>query len=255
VAASLPKVHIPVTVTTDGVDKGLSQVEEKMRRSAAKMKRLGQATAGGPAKAAGFAPMAPKATAFLGGVGKLGPLSGLLGGLGAGGLAAAAPLAVFGMAASQVQQLAAMTKGATEALAKFRETGEQTFAVNSAVLERLAAAEAGAQAAAKMGAMDAFTFAGTRPGEKSNWEALNDYATEQMAFIGAMAAGKRREEAALLSELVTASEPRAREINQQLKSVEARRFEGTLSEGFARGEGGMWALEKMAISMMQWWDG
>ena len=73
-ASRLPKVHIPVTVNTEGVEKGLSKTEESIRRSLAKLKRMGvtvPAGVGAAGKGPGLAPMAPKATAFLGGVGKL----------------------------------------------------------------------------------------------------------------------------------------------------------------------------------------
>jgi transcriptional/translational regulatory protein YebC/TACO1 len=54
-----------------------------------------------------------------------------------------------------------MTKGANEAFATFKQTGEQSFAVNSASLKVLAETERSAQAAAKIpGFMDSFQIGG-----------------------------------------------------------------------------------------------
>lgn len=249
-ATSLPKVHIPVTVTTEGVDKGLSQVEEKMRRAAARMKRLGGTAAGGPQKGGGFAAAAPKATAFLGGVGKLGPAAGLLGGLGAAGAALAAPLAAFGMASQQVALLAQMTKGATEALATFKATGEQTFAANSVILERLARLESGAQlAAAVPGVSEAFAIGGARPGEKSIAQSLTEFASEAAAFAGATLSGKTFEQSLLEAQLVTASEAQAKEIAAQIAQLEKDRFDKPMTLLQVLFENNLAKLDRIAIEL------
>lgn len=229
-ANNLPNLNIPVTVQTDGVDRGLSAVERKLRNSAAKMKRLG-AAAGAPTAPSGLSLKASQGTALLGGVGKLGALSGALGGLGGAGLAMAAPLAMFGVAAQAVQQMAQMTKGATEALALFKQTGEQTFAVNSVVLERLAKMESGAQLAAQLpGYTEAFALGSARPGEQSMLATLNEFGVQASAFLGAIAGGKTMEQARLEAALVTASEAQARAISQQLAALEKQRFDVTLGD-------------------------
>ncbi len=140
----LPTAVIPVTVDTRDVDSGVRAIQYKM---AALQKKLGGM---GSAGALGGGLKAQQATAFLGGVGKLGPAAGVLGGMGGAGAALAAPLALGNLARAQVEALATMTKGATEAFATFKQTGEQSFAVNSAILKVLAETERSAQAAAKI---------------------------------------------------------------------------------------------------------
>ena len=228
-ATNLPELKIPVTVQTDGVDRGLTAVERKLRNSAAKMKRLG--AAGAPAGGAGIGLKAQQGTALLGGLGKLGPVSGALGGLGGAGLALAAPLAMFGIAAQSVQQMAQMTKGATEALALFKQTGEQTFAVNSVILERLAKMESGAQLAAQLpGYTEAFALGSARPGEESILQTLNEFGVQASAFIGAIAGGKTIEQAQLEAALVTASEAQAKAIAEQIALLEKQRFDVGLGD-------------------------
>lgn len=231
---NLPELKIPVTVQTDGVDRGLSAVERKLRNSAAKMKRLGGSAAGAAAGAPGFGLKAQQGTALLGGVGKLGPAAGLLGGMGGAGLALAAPLAAFGIAAQQVQTLAQMTKGASEALALFKETGEQTFTANSALLERLASLESQAQiSAAGPGYGEAFSLGMARVGEQSVFDILNEFGKQATAFVGAMIGGKSVEQASLEAALITASEAQGKAIAEQIKAIEDARSMGQGTSGVA----------------------
>jgi hypothetical protein len=256
VANNLPKLNIPVTVQTDGVDRGLSAVERKIRNSAAKMKRLGGTAQAPSAGGLGGSMGAGKATAFLGGVGKLGPASGLLGGMGGAGLALAAGPAVISGMLQSMERLAALTKGAGEAMKEFQQTGEQTFALNSGILARLAESEKGAQNFAKtMGFFEAMSFGGARPGETSGGEFWGGQLARGGAALGGILAGKSVKENLLLAELATASEPRSKEIAGELKQAEATRFDKGLIEGLATGESVMWSLEKMAINMMRAWDG
>jgi hypothetical protein len=225
--ASLPKLHVPVTVDTTGVDKGLTALERKMRNAAAKAKRLGMAAGGGGAGAAGGPIKASQASAFLGSVGKLGPATGLLGGFGAAGAAAAAPFAIAGLARAQVEQMAALTKGATDALQEFRMTGQQTFASNSAILERLAALESDAQKRAKvMGYGDAFSFGAGREGGESLLDKLSLFASQASGYLGAVMGGKSQREALLTAQLVGASEQEAFGINAQLRAEERAQAAG-----------------------------
>lgn len=132
---SLPKVHVPVVVTTEGVDKGLKDAEAKMRNSAARMSKI-QA---GPSKA-GQALKAGATSAL--GMGGFGSIGGAVGSFGPQGAAAAAILASpFIASAKLMEVMNDATKGATKALEDFRKTGQQTFAANSVILERLAALE------------------------------------------------------------------------------------------------------------------
>ena len=228
-ASKITNLRIPVTVTTEGVDKGLNAVERKLRNSAAKMKRLGGAA--GAAGGAGGGLKSQQGTALLGGVGKLGPIAGALGGLGVAGLGMAAPLAMFGLAAQSVQTMAAATKGASDALALFQQSGEQTFTANSEYLKKLAALESQSQiAAAGPGVMEAFSIASARPGEEGMMSMLNDFAKQSAAFAGATLGGKSFVQATLEAALVTASEAQAKEIAAQMAALEKQRMDVGLAD-------------------------
>lgn len=220
-ANRLPELKIPVTVQTDGVDRGLSAVEKKLRNSAARMRRIQAASTPAAAGGGGMALKASQGTAFLGGIGKIGPVAGLLGGMGGVGMALAAPMAAFGFAAQQVQMLAQMTKGANEALAEFAKTGEQTFAVNSEYLKKLAALEAQAQAAARLpGYFEAFTAASATAGQKSLLDFLNEFGVMYSAFAGATVGGKNFETALLEAQLAVANEQDAKAIAAKLEEAQ-----------------------------------
>ena len=249
-ATKLPNLVIPVTVQTDGVDRGLTAVERKLRNSTAKMKRIAGESGGAPGGAAGFGLKASQSTALLGGVGKLGPLSGALGGLGAAGTALAAPLALFGMAAQSVQALAAATKGANEALVLFKQSGEQTFTSNSEYLRKLAALESQAQiAAAGPGIGEAFTVASQRPGEKGVMSQLYDFARGAAAFGGAVLGGKSNDSALLEAQLVNASEAQGKVIAEQLRVQEQKRMDVTFGDLLNPFESIIQKLDKLAIVM------
>lgn len=223
-AARLPEIHVPVTVTTDGVDKGIAKTEAAIARLQAKLRRQQ-----GPLSAAGGAggAFAQKATPFLGAIGKMGPAAGLFAGGGMAGMAAAAPFAIAGLARAQVDQMAALTKGATEALAQFKATGQQTFASNSIILERLASMESDAQKRAKvMGFGEAFSFGMARPGAESLGDKLSLLATQVSSFVGSIVGGKSMEEAFLTSQLQGATETEAMRLQHQLRQEEARQAAG-----------------------------
>jgi hypothetical protein len=103
VAASLPKVNIPVTVDSRGVDAGIARIQGKMAGLQKKLEKM-QPTGG-----LGGSLKASQGTAFLGGVGKHGPAAGLLSGMGGAGAAIAAPAALAMMARAHVEAMAAMT--------------------------------------------------------------------------------------------------------------------------------------------------
>ena len=134
-AIRLPKIHVPMTVSTDGVDAGLKAAEAKMRASTRRMSRM---SAAGPGIGGGMLGKVGEAVGrtgmTLGGIGMLGSVAGALGpvGLAVGAIAGAAVL---------IDRIGEAARGAGEALKQFEETGKQTFAVNSIVLQRLAEAE------------------------------------------------------------------------------------------------------------------
>lgn len=222
----LPTAVIPVTVDTRDVDAGVRHIQHKMAGLQKKLAKMQ------PAGALGGGLKASQGTAFLGGVGKLGPAAGLLGGMGAGGMAAAAPAALAMMARGHVEAMAALTKGATDALNQFKRTGEQTFAINSEVLARLADAERGAQAAARVpGYREAFQIGMTGPdqGGAGTLEQISTFMSQASAAAGAFLGGKSLEEAALAAQLVTATEAQAKAIGEELRRLEQERMRGETS--------------------------
>ncbi len=227
-ASKLPTLAIPVVVDTRDVDAGVRHIQHKM---AALQKKL--AKEGGPAAAGGFGLNAQKGTAFLGGVGKLGPAAGLLGGMGGAGLALAAPAALAMMARANVEAMAAMTKGAGDAFQKFRESGEQSFAINSQMLRLMASAEADAQAAAKRpGMIDAFRQGqlGIDQGGPGILERLSTALSQASATAGAYFGGKGIQESMLTGQLATTDdEALAKTIADQLRVLEQERMRGEIS--------------------------
>lgn len=136
-AIRLPKIHVPMTVSTDGVDRGLKAAEAKMRASTRRMSRMsaaGPGVGGGGGMLGNLGMAAGRAGMTLGGVGMLGGVASALGpiGMAVGAIAGAAVL---------IDRIGEAARGAGEALKQFEETGKQTFAVNSIVLQRLAEAE------------------------------------------------------------------------------------------------------------------
>lgn len=221
--AKITNLRIPVTVTTDGVDTGIKKTEVAIQRLQGKLKRLNREQGG----ASAASQMGNRLTPFLGGIGKMGPAAGLLAGGGMAGAAAAAPFAIAGLARAQVDQMAALTKGATEALAEFRMTGQQTFASNSVILERLASMESDAQKRARvMGFGEAFSFGMARPGTDSLGDKISLLATQVSSFAGSILGGKSMEEAFLTSQLQGATETEAMRLAQQLRAEEARQAAG-----------------------------
>jgi hypothetical protein len=188
---------------------------------------------GGAAAAGGFNLKANKGTHFLGGVGKLGPATGFLSGMGGAGLALAAPAALAMMARANVEAMAAMTKGAGDAFQKFRESGEQSFAINSQMLRLMASAEADAQAAAKRpGMIDAFRQGqlGIDQGGPGILERLSTALSQASATAGAYFGGKGIQESMLTGQLATTDdEALAKTIADQLRVLEQERMRGEIS--------------------------
>lgn len=224
----LPTAVIPVTVDTRDVDAGVRHIQHKMAGLQKKLAKMQ------PAGALGGGLKAQQATAFLGGVGKLGPAAGVLGGLGGAGAALAAPLALGNMARAQVEALAQMTKGATEAFATFKQTGEQSFAINSAILKVLAETERSAQAAAKIpGFMESFQIGGAMVkdagGGASIMEQISTFRSQLGAAIGSYLSGGTFREAAIAGYAVTASEQQAEAITRAINEANQARMSGEIS--------------------------
>ena len=223
-AARLPEVKIPVTVDTRDVDSGVRAIQYKMGALQKKLAKMQ------PAGALGGGLKAQQATAFLGGVGKLGPAAGVLGGLGGAGAALAAPAALAMMARQHVEALAQMTKGASEAFATFKRTGEQSFAVNSAVLKVLAETERSAQAAAKIpGYLESFRIGGAAiadQGGPGTMEQISTFMSQMSAAAGAFMGGGTFRESSIAALMVTASEEQAKVLSEEMRKAGQDRMAG-----------------------------
>jgi hypothetical protein len=152
--------------------------------------------------------------------------------MGGAGAAVAAPLALAGFARANVEAMAAMTKGATDAFEQMQRTGEQTFAINSEVLRLLAANERSAAAAGKVpGFMDAFRQGGMTSVDQGGagiLERISTATSQLSAFFGAYMSGQGLKEASTRAALVTTSDERiAAILSQQLKTLEQERMSGT----------------------------
>lgn len=216
---SLPKVHVPVVVTTEGVDKGLADAERKIRASAKRMERVSASPSpGGQALKAG-------ATSALG-IGGFGAIGGAAAALGVGGAAAAAGIAApFIASAKLMQTMTEATKGATKALEDFRKTGEQTFAANSVILERLSMLEKStAKSLPSLGQV--FTAAGT-DAETGQAAGMFGWAREfqdglriATAALGAFAGGKTPEQIKTEMLLATSNEAGAQQLRGRIAEEE-----------------------------------
>jgi hypothetical protein len=153
--------------------------------------------------------------------------------MGGAGLALAAPAALAMMARANVEAMAAMTKGAGDAFQKFRESGEQSFAINSQMLRLMASAEADAQAAAKRpGMIDAFRQGqlGIDQGGPGILERLSTALSQASATAGAYFGGKGIQESMLTGQLATTDdEALAKTIADQLRVLEQERMRGEIS--------------------------
>jgi hypothetical protein len=225
---SLPKVHVPVVVSTEGVDKGLAETERKMRASAARMDKIAtQPGKGAQALKAG-------ATSALG-IGGFGAIGGAVGAMGVGGAGAAAILAAPFIASGKLMAtMQEATKGATKALEDFRKTGEQTFAANSVILERLALLEQStAKSLPSLGQV--FTAAGAdaktgRAAGMFEWaKEFQDGLRIATAALGAFAGGKTLEQIKTEMALATANEAGALQMRGRI--AEEQRIADSLGGG------------------------
>jgi len=219
--ANLPKLNIPVTVSTAGVEKGLKAAEAKVDASA---RRMATKSAKAAAAGASGASLAQRVAPVVGGVGKLGAFGGFAAGFGGAGIAVAAPFALVNMARAYVDTLAAATAGANDALAKYRLTGELTKGMNVPMLTRMAALERQAQAdAAKPGFMESFALASAKPGERSMASYMADLLPQTGAFFGALAGGGTKQEAYLQAQLATANNLDAPSIASEIQRLQKQK--------------------------------
>jgi hypothetical protein len=239
---SLPKVNVPVVVTTEGVDKGLKDAERKMRASAQRMQKPAPSAAAGVFKAAGQSAL---------GIGGFGAIGGAVGAMGTAGIGIAGALSPIIAAGAIMDALSTATKGAGDALAKFKETGEQTIAANSVILERLAILEKQAKEAERGGFLKSLIAASAdaqtgRAGGAVAWaQQMSEGSTIAGAGIGAFLSGKSLEQIRNEMALSVANEAGAFQIKQRMN--EQSRID------IAEGRGGMadaigaWMIQNSAL--------
>jgi hypothetical protein len=219
-----------VTVDASGVEGQLRRAEKAFKDSERRLARVRSA--------------ATPALGALGG-GALGGVAGGLGQLGFGGaavgagaMAAAAPVLI---AQRMISAFAEATKGSTEALQKFRETGVNTTQMNSTMLEILSSMEARAQKLAE--APSAFQSFLAGAGTETNGilqalESMSEGLNGVAAFIGALTSGKSFREAFLAMQLPSAGESRSEQLKAEMDAIalQRQRFQeagGTVAGAFA----------------------
>jgi hypothetical protein len=208
--SALPTLNIPVVVNTEQVPVAMRKVEKTVADSAARIGKI--------------------RTAMMPGLGALGagPVGGVLGGLGgmggafgAGAIGIGLGLAPFLAASKMMSIFETQTKGASDALKQFRETGVQTFAANSEILRRLADMEAQAQRGRNPSLAQAFTggFAGGAEVSTVGYiaQSLDNFSTQVAAYTGALLGGKGTQIASMEAELSTAGEARAKDITRSIR--------------------------------------
>jgi hypothetical protein len=213
--AKVPTVKVPVTIDASGVEGQLRRTERRIKDSQARLAKA-RAAATPTLGALGGGALG----GIAGGVGQLG-LGG--GAVGAGLMAAAAPLL---LANRTIEAFAEATKGSTEALAKFRETGINATGINSALLETLSALETQAQRAAT-GPTLFQSFLGGTGGEANALltaaETMKEGSLGLAAAFGALTSGKTLQEAFLALQLPTAGEARSEQLRKEMDVMALQR--------------------------------
>ena len=242
--ASLPKVHVPVVVTTEGVDAGLKATEAKIKASAKRMERV-SAT---PSPAQGVLKAGAQSALSLGGFGAIG---GAAGAAGTAGIAIAGALSPLIVAGKIMETMNNATKGASEALAKFKTTGEQTFAANSVILERLAIMEKQVSAAKTggfgAGFLGAYADRDTgRAGGAVAWaQQMQEGSTIVGAGLGAFLSGKSLEQIRNEMALSVANEAGAAQIQQRM--AEQQRIDMAEGRGGLADSIGAWMIQNSTV--------
>lgn len=232
---AITPLKIPITVNTTQVAPAMKSVEKTVANSAQRISQIRGAI-----------------TPALGGLG-LGQGASMLGGftqlgggagagaavLGAGALGLAAPLKLSEI---YLSKMAEASRGASEALKQFNETGRQQYAANSAILQQYAQLEQRAKGLAgdQTSLTGNFMVGASRGGATSfldreaaiiseGWKGIG-------AFLGTLAGGGSFREAALQEQLTgTMSETEAARIQTELAK--------------ARQAGGMGAVDVLLPSI------
>lgn len=241
---SLPKIHVPVVVSTEGVDTGLKQAEAKMRASARRMERVSAK----PSAAQGVLKAGAQSALSLGGFGAIG---GAAGAAGTAGIAIAGALSPLIVAGQIMETMNNATKGASEALAKFKTTGEQTVAANSVILERLAIMEKQVASTKGNGFMAGFIGGSAdvntgRAGGAVTWaQQMQEGATIAGAGLGAFLSGKSLEQIRNEMALSVANEAGASQIQQRM--AEQQRIDMAEGRGGMADAIGAWMIQNSTV--------
>lgn len=227
-------LNVPVTVDTSGMDKGLRQAEQKMRKGAERINKAGASTVGGGAGGRASKGIAMAGASTLG----FGAAGGALGAMGAAGFAIGAVAAPFLAAGRMAEALANATKGATEQLKAFKETGEVGAFGNKLMLETLARMEAAAQARVAGPTATQQFFAGEKLAGGAGptfTETFMDFWKAAAGRAGAVLGGASLAESGMIQAALEAPEgPIAERRRRQLESEQrAMRSEGYSSLGSA----------------------
>ena len=208
--SALPTLNIPVVVNTAQVEPAMKKVEKTVADSAARIAKTRAAIMPGLG-ALGAGP--------VGGV--LGGLGGLGAGFGAGAIGIGLGLAPFLAASRMVKIFENETKGASDALRQFNETGTQTFAANSELLKRFADMEQQAQRAKTPSLVQAFTGGFASGADESTVayiaRSLDEFSSQVAAFTGAFVSGKSLPIATMEAQLATAGEARAKDLSRAIR--------------------------------------
>ena len=240
--ASLPKVHVPVVVTTEGVDAGLKATEAKMKASAKRMEKVTASPAQGVLKAGAQSALS------LGGFGAIG---GAAGAAGTAGIAIAGALSPLIVAGKIMETMNNATKGASEALAKFKTTGEQTVTANSVLLERLAIMEKQIASTRGSGFMAGFIGGSAdvntgRAGGAVSWaQQMQEGSTIAGAGLGAFLSGKSLEQIRNEMALSVANEAGASQIQQRM--AEQQRIDMAEGRGGMADAIGAWMIQNSTV--------
>jgi hypothetical protein len=143
------------------------------------------------------------------------------------------------------------TNGASEALAKFKTTGEQTVAANSVILERLAIMEKQIASTKGKGFMAGFIGGSAdvntgRAGGAVTWaQQMQEGATIAGAGLGAFLSGKSLEQIRNEMALSVANEAGASQIQQRM--AEQQRIDMAEGRGGMADAIGAWMIQNSTV--------
>jgi hypothetical protein len=222
----------------------LKATEAKIKASAKRMEKV----SGAPSAAQGVLKAGAQSALSLGGFGAIG---GAAGAAGTAGIAIAGALSPLIVAGQIMETMNNATNGASEALAKFKTTGEQTVAANSVILERLAIMEKQIASTKGKGFMAGFIGGSAdvntgRAGGAVTWaQQMQEGATIAGAGLGAFLSGKSLEQIRNEMALSVANEAGAAQIQQRM--AEQQRIDMAEGRGGMADAIGAWMIQNSTV--------